>query len=248
MKIPFPCSPAIRKNLDAMAPDIPRWVEARGMLVSSRCLILGDGEDASGYVLVSSDSPLISVVGRPDPAVVREGVSMVRGSVEILTSPDVADVVRDAVETWESTPYAVQALGSSPIDGPTSRRFDVRVVERPEQLPLEHAPESLREKLLRALRWSAVAAIFVDDKTPVAFCYATQQTETLWDVGIDTIDAYRRRGFATACVCALVRKMHAVGKRPVWGALDTNMGAMLVAKKVGFRPIDQMVLFNGWVR
>jgi GNAT superfamily N-acetyltransferase len=231
-----------------MAPDIPRWVEARGMLVSSRCLILGEGEDAGGYVLVSSDGPLISVVGRPSEDVIREGIGMLQGSVEILASPDARDVVSAAVDRWECTAYAVQTLGSSPIDGPRSGRFDVRVVERPEELPLDHAPEALRQKLLRALRWSAIAAIFVDDKTPVAFCYASWQTETLWDVGIDTIEDYRRRGFATACVCALVRKMHGVGKRPVWGALDTNMGAMLVAKKVGFRPIDQMILFNGWVR
>src|SRR5262245_8121628 len=98
MKIPFPCPARVRSDLDAMAPDLPRWVEARGMLQASRCLILGDGrEDTGGYVLVSSDGPLMCAVGRPPVEVVREGIALHRGPLEILVSPDVTDVVAEVV-------------------------------------------------------------------------------------------------------------------------------------------------------
>src|SRR5262249_49241 len=114
--------------------------------------------------------------------------------------------------------------------------------ESDDELPLEHVPDRLRTSIQSALRWSPCAAAYVDER-PVSFCYASWQTESFWDVSIETLDPYRRRGLATDCVPPLLPTMHKSGKQPVWGAPHTNVAAIHVAKKLGFRPVDQMVQF-----
>jgi RimJ/RimL family protein N-acetyltransferase len=229
----------VNDDLDKLVPDVPRWVEARGMVVSKRCEVLGD--EASGYVLSSKDGPLICVVGRPRASVIREATERL-APTEIIAPPDSAALVAEGLPEWLQTPYAVQLLGSSPLGRVSNPPADVRICETEEQLPLDHVSETLRTSITNALRWSPVAAVFIEGKA-VAFCYASWQTERFWDVSIETLDAYRRRGLATECVRTLVRRMHKNGKQPVWGAPHTNIAAIRVAKKLGFRPVDQMVQF-----
>src|SRR5262245_164363 len=165
-----------------MVPDLPRWVEARGMFVSKRCDIHGPGEGACGYVLTSNDGSLVCVVGRPRASVIRDATLQLRPT-EIISAPDSADLVEQGLPEWSSTPYAVQLLASSPIGRVSIPPADVRIYETEEQLTLDHVPEPLRTRIRSALRWSPVAAAFVDER-PVSFCYASWQTETFWDVSI----------------------------------------------------------------
>jgi RimJ/RimL family protein N-acetyltransferase len=76
----------------------------------------------------------------------------------------------------------------------------------------------------------------------VSFCYATSETETLWDVSIDTLAAWQGRGLAAGCVGAMVERMLAVGKRPVWGAAERNAASLALARKLGFEPVDRLAL------
>ena len=128
--------------------------------------------------------------------------------------------------------------------------------------PFDHLPATLREEILQALAGRpvtrfvgparsaavpsarpglAVAAAWADG-LPVAFCYAVVETETLWDVSIDTVDPYRRRGLGALAARAMIAFMARRGKSPVWGALASNEPSMRLAARLGFVPHSRLVV------
>jgi GNAT superfamily N-acetyltransferase len=78
----------------------------------------------------------------------------------------------------------------------------------------------------------------------VSFCVASDQTEGLWDISIDTLSGHRRRGHAARCVSWMVEEMRRWGKEPVWAAEETNVPSMRLAARLGFVPADGLVLFR----
>ncbi len=83
------------------------------------------------------------------------------------------------------------------------------------------------------------------DGRAVSFCYAALPTETLWDVSIDTLAAFRRRGLAAACFALAVETLSKTGRRPVWGAVDSNVASLQLAERLGFRPVDRLAVLEG---
>ncbi|MEX2332807.1 MAG: GNAT family N-acetyltransferase, partial [Pseudohongiella sp.] len=66
------------------------------------------------------------------------------------------------------------------------------------------------------------------------------ETESLWDISIDTVESYRRQGYATAAVVQLMGLMLRRGKVAVWGALQSNSASMKLAQYLGFSEIDEI--------
>jgi RimJ/RimL family protein N-acetyltransferase len=75
-------------------------------------------------------------------------------------------------------------------------------------------------------------------------CYAGWRTEKWWDVSIDTVEAYRRRGYAARAVRFMIGHMAGLGQAPVWGALESNIASMHLAASLGFVAIDQLAVFS----
>lgn len=82
------------------------------------------------------------------------------------------------------------------------------------------------------------------DEVLTSFCYCAAVTETLWDISIHTLEPYRRRGHAGLCVSYMIRRELDQQKQPVWGAEQSNVASMRLARKLGFEPVDQMVVFH----
>jgi RimJ/RimL family protein N-acetyltransferase len=78
----------------------------------------------------------------------------------------------------------------------------------------------------------------------VSFCYVAWETETLWDVSIDTLPSYRGRGLAVPAVFYLVALMKEKRKQAVWGAEESNLASMRLAAKLGFAPVDRLAVFH----
>src|ERR671925_255657 len=96
------------RALAAALPDIPRLVETRAMLLSGACEVLGRPQ-TGGYVVRSLDSALVSVVGRPAEALIREAAEA--GSrPDVLADADSADGVRSALRGWIGRPAIIHAL------------------------------------------------------------------------------------------------------------------------------------------
>jgi hypothetical protein len=128
------------------------------------------------------------------------------------------------------------AAGASPLDHSTN----VRLLSGDD--PLDHLPPGLRHEMTQAQEFAPVAAVFVDGRA-ASFCYPCWTTETLWDVSIDTLEAYRGRALAAQAVRLMVAHMRRRGREPVWCALESNGPSLRLAARLGFVPIDEFVVF-----
>lgn len=226
-----------RTGFLARVPDVPRWVETRGLLLSGRGEVIGRPGPA-GFLVRAATGSFLCVVGRPALAALRGAIADPALRV-ILCAREIAAEIALETPEWKRTAAIIHALpdGSSGArEGPTAM---VAVLSRADGPRLDHLPAKLREEIAGALDSSHVAAAFLEG-VPVSFCYPAYETETLWDLSIDTLAGYRRRGLAYACAEFLIDHMRAHGKSPVWGALEDNVGSLRLAKALGFEAVDRM--------
>jgi GNAT superfamily N-acetyltransferase len=220
-------------------PDIPRWVETRSLLLVGECELFGlDESDELSFVVRGTGYPLVSVVGRPSKGAIREAVAG-RRDCEVLVPPENGAHVAAALPGWERSAATLHLLGDE-TRLPRVPAGAVRLLDPRELGQMEGLPRALREELVVAARTSPVAASF-DGGRPVAFCYA-DRTEGLWDVSIDTLEGYRRQGHAARCVAFVVEHLRPL--RPVWGAENTNRASLGLATRLGFVPVDEVLLFR----
>ena len=79
----------------------------------------------------------------------------------------------------------------------------------------------------------------------VTWCTAEYVSPGKCGVGIETAVKHMRRGFATLAASALVEHAVAQGITPHWDSWKANLPSLAVARKVGFRPISEYVVFTG---
>jgi GNAT superfamily N-acetyltransferase len=257
------------KRLAASLPDIPRWLEPRSMLLSGTCEVTGlDEGEFPSFITFSPFLNVASVVGRPPvPMVKAAGERIAACDGDLLAYDDNVDHVAGALPGWELSPAVLHLLGDStqlpaleplgpggmharpfvpphalpmPYDGPLEEIL-IRFVSGAELVKVEGASPTLLQELQRTALVGKLAAVFVDGK-PVSFCDAATETETLWDIGIETLEPYRRRGYAALCVAYVIDQMGRRRKRPVWGAEVSNSPSMNLAAKLGFRPVDSVTV------
>jgi len=228
-------------NFVTVLPDIPRWVEARGMLLSGRGHVLGtETGSAPTGVLVQPDTRLAVVIGQPGEGLIRQAADI---AAEILAVPEDAYWVAAALSDWAAE-YATLHVLPDLRGMPDLSNDSVRLLEPREVSAIPELPEPLRAELdIEAHASSPIAAAIVEDHA-VAFCYAGAITEALWDVSIETLEPYHRRGFAAQCASYLIRRLARVGKRPVWGAAASNVPSARLATKLGFTPVDSLMVFT----
>lgn len=248
-------------------PDLPRWIDTRGMLLSGRAAVYAptiSGGAIPGVIVVVPDSALAAVAGRPAEATVREVIDTLRGDVNVLAQMEDADYVGRALAGWRRQRAIVHVLPEAqPWEAhadPNARVFTLASAPR-----FDHLPELLRRELLDALRGRTVsrfvpgalppsgrlvsrvtvpmAAVWADGR-PVSFCYPVWQTETLWDVSIETLEPYRRLGLGAQAARTLIRHMRGTGRAPVWGALETNTASRALAARLGFLETGGVAVFT----
>ena len=235
-------SPKEHARLAALLPDEPRFVETRGMLLEGRCEVLGlERGPSPSFVTRDGEERLVCVVGSPAREAISEAVARNGYAGEIIAMPENVARVAEVLPGWKALPVVAHLLGESERL-PEAPEGAVRWLSGPDELG--HPPPGLRAELERVLRGGTpVAAAFVGGD-PVSFCYAGWETEGLWDVSIDTLDGYRRQGYAAWCAAYMIRHMRALGKQPAWHALESNTASMELAAPLGFVPVDRFFLFE----
>jgi len=242
--------PAVRDDLLEQVPDKPRFVMARGLLLSDRGRVLlgPEGRRGAGFIVLDRDRPRIcQAVGRPVAGLVEELLADCADCHEIVADGETADHFASLLPGWIARPAtthvhpAPETLGRLAAEGAGGR--EVRFLGPEDVASLARLPDAMRAELVLALGHAPTVATFVD-RLPVAFCYAAYETETWWDVSVGTLEGERRRGHASAAAALLVARMLRHGKRPVWGALDANQASWKMAAKYGFRAVDRMVVFT----
>lgn len=224
-------------------PDIPRWVEARSMLLSGQAEIFGfNPAEPLNFVVSDPEVGLVAVVGRPLPQAIQEAVIAYQDEVILLTPPETSSHIAQALPTWTATPAWLHRLGDTP-HLPYVSPGAVRLLAPAEIDSLTHLPADLQAELARARQYSPIAATFVGSQ-PVSFCYIAAQTETLWDISIDTLAEYRGQSYAALSVAFMIDRQRQQGQLPVWGAEETNLSSLRLAAKLGFEPVDQLIVFR----
>lgn len=113
--------------------------------------------------------------------------------------------------------------------------YEIRFLSRAqiEKLYLQQWSNALCEKR-KELDVLAIAAFDGDTMIGVAGCSA--DCETMWQIGVDVLPAYRRQGVASALTSRLALETLARGKVPFYCCAWSNIGSARNAIRSGFRP------------
>ena len=116
-----------------------------------------------------------------------------------------------------------------------------RLLRADEYRQLDNLPPILRGELRDACHYSPIASAFVEDR-PVSFCYSGWETETHWDVSIDTLEelspAWARRRRRAICLHPPLREGGKDGGVGMLSNPTRNQRAL--ARKLGFTPVDRL--------
>ncbi len=235
-----------RTTLNRLAralPDIPRWVETRSMLLSGRCEVFGleEGGDP-GFVVRDTEGQPISAVGRPARGAIEEAVAREWDEDVVIAQLENGSYVAETLPGWKAVQATLHLLGDAPRL-PRVPAGTVRLIEPSELDSLDGLPSELCSEFRIAARRSPIAASMADGR-PVSFCYEAAQTEGLWDISINTLERFRNRGHAARCVAFMIERMESRGLRPVWGAEEWNRASLGLAARLGFVPVDSLLVFH----
>lgn len=231
--------------LARILPDEPAWVDLRGTLLSGRCRVFSEENARYGFVVRSLDHPFAAAVFEPRVEQVQWAFAVDNPwpqKLRLLVPKRKEDYWSRRLPGWQRVDVVLHRLGegSEPSAVPVPAGVEIRRVEP--DVDLSHLPDEIRDEYVQAVEdGRPMTAAFVDG-LPVAFCYAALETEGLWDVAIDTLEAHRRKGLAAAAFWELHRWMSAEkGKAPVWGAYADNPASLALAAKLGFEEDSRLV-------
>ena len=223
-------------------PDQPRWVEVRDLLLWGDCEILGLRQEPDlSFVLRDPETASVFVVGTPEVDAIQRAVQPTAQGAEVIAPQEHAAWLAQVLPEWSHTRIIVHGLAhhrSLPSDSAGVVRFLDPGTLR--QYPI---PDELLHELESARDHAQIAATWVNSQ-PVSFCYAGSTTESLWDVAIDTLAQHQRKGYAALCAAYMIRHMQGQGKEPVWQAVEENPASWRLAQKIGFMPVDELVMFE----
>ncbi|MFX0123203.1 MAG: GNAT family N-acetyltransferase [Candidatus Hodarchaeota archaeon] len=83
------------------------------------------------------------------------------------------------------------------------------------------------------------------EKEVQGWCTGEYFSEGKCGIGIETFQRFQKRGFATAMASAFVEHSLSINIQPHWDASANNEASIRVAKKVGFRKIQDYYVFFG---
>lgn len=248
--------PALHPRLAAELPDAPRWLETRGMLLSGRGRLVAGGAEGPGYgVFDDSVVSLLALVGRPVTRSLAVELERLRPRAVLVQEEDDA-ALRPLLErrgkrsvgrrpAFRRQVAILHRLSPDVALWPLGEDAPCRLLTS-ELSPawLDSWPAARRRELAAACsRGLPMAGAVVGDEV-AAVCYSCYETETLWDISIDTHPDYRRRGLASSAVRFLAARQSSRGLSPVWGAVESNRASLALAARLGFEPVERFVVYE----
>ena len=82
------------------------------------------------------------------------------------------------------------------------------------------------------LAWRSPILGVVRDGCVVAACYSARRRDGVCEAGVDTVEPYRGRGFATAAVAAWARAVEAAGMTPRYSTSWDNAASLALAARL----------------
>ena len=231
----------IKADLLERLEDTPALVEVRGLLRRrGTSVVVSEGRPLSGFV-VASEHDLAVGFGQPEPGLAERLAEAARavdvdlGRLRLRTAPGVMEAWSAAgaarsvgaveVLTWAGDPEGLSLL---------AERHEARIVH--EGSPLARDLPAPMGRELGALESWPAAAVALAGGEPVALAYAFVETETLWDVSVETEAPFRREGFGACAAATLMLEQARAGRAAVWSVATTNEPSVALAERMGFAP------------
>lgn len=222
-------------------PDLPRWVEARGLLLSRR-----------GFVVDTPDGCRM-ICGRKDRVVVPTTVELspMLESVATREVPDASILLQDVMlpaaryhlPDWSADAVTLYTLPEDRARAWRLPQWPTAPISAEQIGAATDLPGALRVELLDAVSRTPVWAASIEGR-PVSFAYAAQTTERWFDVSVDTLEPFRNRGLGRASAMGLIVDRMLRGLLPVWGAAKSNEPSHKLARRLGFEPVDLLWLLT----
>jgi RimJ/RimL family protein N-acetyltransferase len=220
-------------------------------------------------ILIPSNQHRVYVSGEPEPR-------MLADVIHLLFKESLAEsygfvVYYDASHTWKQTLEHVlqkqEAISSrrqlyrlrepsSPVAGPLPENItigridgaivgDTTLVNRDLLLEEIHSESPSLEHFFR----QNFGFCAQDGHQLVAWCLAEYHYQGRYELGIETIEAYQRRGIATHLAEAVIRHAFAQGATEIgWHCWATNTPSVATALKVGFEKVLDYPVYYGQYR
>lgn len=115
------------------------------------------------------------------------------------------------------------------------RGFEIKLLE-PCDFAQLYTPQWGNALCERRRSLDVLAAAVYDGGTLVGLAGAAADCDTMWQIGVDVLPQYRRRGIASALTAALAQSILKHGRVPYYCAAWSNIGSVNNAIKSGFRP------------
>lgn len=221
----------------AALPDLPRWVEARGLLLSRRGFVVDLG-DGCQFVCGRKDRLVVPITIQISPLLEAYALKEAPGG-SIVLQDVMLPAARYHLPDWEAEPATVYTVAEQRARSWRLPEWPTAPITADQLLAATHLPADLRGELVDACARSPVWSASIDGE-PLAFAYAAQTTEKWFDVSVDTVESARGRGLGRAAAMGLIvdRLLH--GLSPVWGVVQRNEPSHRMARRLGFEPVDRL--------
>ena len=226
----------------ASLPDLPRWVQARGLLLSRRGFVI-DTADGCRMVCGRSDRLVIPITVELSPLLEATALREVPGG-QILLQDVMLPAARFHLADWDAEPATLYTLPPERARSWPLPDWPTGPLSTSQLEAAAHVPARLRDELIDASTHTPVWAASLDG-LPMAFAYAAQTTEGWCDIAVTTLEDARNRGLAKAAAMGLIVDRLLRGLRPVWGAVRSNDASHALARRLGFEPVEQLWVLTG---
>ena len=119
----------------------------------------------------------------------------------------------------------------------TVRLLTLEDVERLAKAPAEVQGNGY--KTHEAMITDGIAAGAIVDGNIVAIAHTYAETDLHADIGVSTLEAWRKKGFSTAAASLVAQEIQARGKVPAWSCGEDNHASLRVAQKLGFTEVGR---------
>jgi GNAT superfamily N-acetyltransferase len=226
-------TPGVVRLRDAL-PDVPRWLEVRALLALPSSELYVSSE---GFVVSARAAKLAAAVGNPEPRLFEAALQHADLGWSLLAAPEDAAAVAAALPGFSRARAVLHVLS-----GPTPRLAepDPQVIALTAS-DLERLPESLAQELSRVVGEQELFGLEAAGVI-AAVAYVPWQTERLYELSIVTLAPHRQKGYGQRVARALLDRRDEV-RRPVLGSLESDVAALRLARSLGFREFDEIMVF-----
>lgn len=129
------------------------------------------------------------------------------------------------------------------------RRLDTTLLEETDLKNFDRLLEEVQSESpsLEHFLKNCFGFCLVGEGAVAAWCLSEYNLDKRCEVGIETMQPYRRRGFATLTACALIEHARMQGiERIGWHCWSSNTASRATAERVGFSRVAEYPAFFAW--